>query len=466
MLPKAYDFTYHVFGGNSAGQASGKKGAAILSRMAEQQTVVVNRLGSDRAEMMGYYRFLRNERVEPGLILGAIQSHCKQALMPRHYLCLQDTTELNYAHNNGRRDPFELGLVGNDVDHGLFAHVCLMVDAVELCAVGVGNVELWGRDNDNGQHEKGKSGAGRDKESKRWVDGPNKAKEVLPEGAKLTVVGDREMDKFEVMAQVPDHQTDFLLRSNHNRLLANSQKLYDFFATFEHTGVRRVQLPARKGRPEREASLEIRFGKVAIPRTSGVAADLAKEVEVHWVEAKEADHTVPKGEKRVHWRLLTSHSVETLEEALQMVEWYSARWQIEQLFRTLKSKGLGIEESQLETARALKNLVLIALQTSLHIMQLTYSRSGGSVYSATAIFRQRTLLLLELLNRKYEGKTKKQQNPYTLHSIQWARWVVARMGGWDGYESGSRAGPITIHRGLIKLYTMEEAMEIFVPEDV
>ena len=427
---------------------------------------MINRLGSSNAEKIGINRFVNNGRVEPDSVLEAMQAHTKGVLLPRHYLCIQDTSEANYARNNGRRDPDELGLVGNDVDHGFFAHVCLMVDTVELCPVGIGDVELWGRDNDSGKAEGSKVPAKREKESKRWHEGPDKCKGLLPDGATMTVVGDREMDKYEVMAKVPDGRTHILFRCDHNRVLASGEKLYSLFDRQPVQGEFWVWLQARKGRPAREALLEVKFGKVVIPRTEGVDRELSPEVAMHWVEVREKDSTLPAGGKRVHWRLLTTHAVETLADALQIVKWYQARWEIEQFFRTLKSKGLNVEESQLETQHALRNMLLMAMQAAIQIMQLTYSRSGDSVYSAAIIFDSKTLVYLELIVRKYEGKTQKQRNPYRLHSIPWARWGVARMGGWDGYASQSKAGPITMKRGLQKLYTMIEGIEIMASEDV
>jgi hypothetical protein len=440
-----------------------------LSRMAEHGTCVVNRLGSCRAEKMSMYRFLGNQRVEPGLVVEAMRSHCRSVMKPRHYLCIQDTSEADYTGSNGRRDPDELGPVGNDVNQGLFIHPCMMVDAEEMCAVGFGDIELYIRDSNEKADPKQRKHDGlaaRDKESKRWINGPNKSKGALPEGATMTVLGDREMDMYEAYVQIPDYRTDFLTRSQHNRVLGGGEKFYAFIDRQEARGQIRVGLRARKKRTAREALLEVKFGQVTIPRTTSASRDLPADVTIYWVEVREMDITVPKGEKRVHWRLLTSHIVETLEDALQIVEWYIARWQVEQLFRTLKSKGLNIEESQIETAHALKNLILMTMQTAINIMQLDYSRPGDSVYSAAMIFPPKTMLFLELLVRKYEGKTSKQKNPYDPHTIPWARWVIARMGGWDGYQSGSKAGPITIHRGLIKLGSMMEAVEIFAPEDV
>lgn len=68
--------------------------------------------------------------------------------------------------------------------------------------------------------------------------------------------------------------------------------------------------------------------------------------------------------------------METVEQALQIVQWYAWRWNIEQLFRILKTEGLQIQRSQLESGIALKKLCVMALQTALQIMQLIADRDN------------------------------------------------------------------------------------------
>lgn len=59
-------------------------------------------------------------------------------------------------------------------------------------------------------------------------------------------------------------------------------------------------------------------------------------------------------------------------------------------------------------------------------------------------------MLLSLICKKLEGKTEKQKNPHTKRSMSWAAWILARLGGWNGYCSESPPGPIVMLRGLQK----------------
>ena len=69
-------------------------------------------------------------------------------------------------------------------------------------------------------------------------------------------------------------------------------------------------------------------------------------VAVYVVEVVERAETVAPGEEPIRWCLLTTHRIETLVDALGVVSYYKARWQIEQLFRLLKSESLELESSQ------------------------------------------------------------------------------------------------------------------------
>jgi len=115
----------------------------------------------------------------------------------------------------------------------------------------------------------------------------------------------------------------------------------------------------------------------------------------------------------------------------------------------MKTDGLRLEDSQLETANGLMKLTAIAAKAACVTLQLAKARDGGS-QSATNAFSQTEITVLDALNVTREGKTAKQRNPHARHGLSWASWIIARMGGWSGYPSSRPPGPITMRNGLEK----------------
>ncbi|WP_206744899.1 transposase, partial [Mesorhizobium sp. LCM 4577] len=148
------------------------------------------------------------------------------------------------------------------------------------------------------------------------------------------------------------------------------------------------------------------------------------------------------------WRLLTTHGVQDAAMAWQVVAWYRMRWTIEQFFRTLKQQGLQLEDSQLETAERLMKLTAIAARAACIIMQLVQARDGASAQSAEIAFTPTEIDTLQALVPELEGKTELQKNPHPPKSLAWAAWIIAKLGGWDGYPKSKPPGPITFRHGL------------------
>ena len=116
----------------------------------------------------------------------------------------------------------------------------------------------------------------------------------------------------------------------------------------------------RKERIAREAFLAVRIAKVHIQRPANLSAqDYPPSICLYAVEAKEINP--PTGQKPIHWRLLTTHEVVCLEQALQVIQWYCWRWRIEQLFATIKRAGLNLEATQLESVEAIQRLTVLDL---------------------------------------------------------------------------------------------------------
>ncbi|HWF94429.1 MAG TPA: hypothetical protein VG291_05670, partial [Xanthobacteraceae bacterium] len=51
--------------------------------------------------------------------------------------------------------------------------------------------------------------------------------------------------------------------------------------------------------------------------------------------------------------------------------------------------------------------------------------------------------VLDKLDAEFRGATALQRNPHRKKSLKWAGWIIARLGGWDGYPSSKPPGPIT-----------------------
>lgn len=415
--------------------------------MVSKQTVCLRELAGSRAREVRFGRWLANHKVTPEvLIANACARTGAIAAERRHVLAIHDTTELNQQAHARRISG--LGTVGNGSDIGMFLHPLLVVDASDGACLGLAHIHHWIRT--------GKASPDyrklpiEEKESYRWLEVAQAGKKCLSKAAMVTIIADRESDIYEEWARVPDERTHLLTRACRDRSLATGDKLYARIAAQPAQGTHRFAVPARPGkRSAHQATLEVRFGRVTILRPASCSDKKApKQIEVSFVEAKELPGSVVGNETPIHWCLLTTHRIACLADALQCVDWYRQRWHIEQLFRTLKKQGLDLESSQVETAAGLTKLACLALQAAVRTMQLTLARDGHSAAQAADVFDADEIEILQRILPTLEGKTEKQKNPHRSDSLAQVAWIIARLGGWKGYASEAKPGPITMLRGL------------------
>jgi hypothetical protein len=363
----------------------------------------------------------------------------------RHILAIQDTSEINYEAKRERKHG--LGTVGNGSDAGLFVHPLLMIDAETTHCLGLADVQVWRRFKTKAKDYKKQPIE--EKESYRWLRGPHRAKWGLSTAAMVTVIDDREGDIYEKWARLPKHGFHLLSRACHDRTVASGGTLFTTIAAFPEQHRFTLDLPARPGkRQHRKARLRVRFGKVCICRPKSCSDPKAPaEIELSAIEVSEIDP--PPGEQPITWRLLSTHDVETVEQALRLIDWYRQRWHIEQLFRTVKSQGLDIEGSDIVEGDVLEKLAIIALIAACQTMQLALAfASPHDTQPASHVFNNREIQVLEALQGRLQGRTEKQRNPHQYGTLRWAAWSIARLGGWTGYQSDKSTGPITMRDGL------------------
>lgn len=422
-------------------------------------SVCLRRLGEGkRRQEVGFGRFLANPKVTVDRLIAGWSDQTAAACAGRHVLAIQDTSEISFHTTSKRRRGLgEIGKGGRP--RGLLLHAMLALDAETGTCLGLAGGQIWNRSGrvKNDRHERRPEA----KESHRWVATAEQAKEALAASAKVTVVADRESDIFAVWAQLPAPDFHLIVRVMQDRWLAGGGgKLYQAVAACRFSATRIVDLPERDGaRAARSATLSLRFGPVqlAAPKNSK-EPDWPAAVLLNCIEVIEQDP--PEGAEPVHWRLLTTHPLPDAKAAWQIVDWYKMRWVIEQFWRLLKRQGLKLEDSQIETAERLLKLTAIATKAAVLTLQLLQARDGRSHEPAQTAFGPNELALLDRLAVKYKARTALQQNPHPYASLAWAAWLIARLGGWDGYPSSKPPGPITFKHGIEQFHAMTNALAL------
>ncbi len=157
-------------------------------------------------------------------------------------------------------------------------------------------------------------------------------------------------------------------------------------------------------------------------------------------------------EQPIHWRLTTSHPIENLENAKEVILWYTKRWNIEQVFRLLKKQGLDLTESLAHKYETLSRLAVVGLIAAVRVLQLVTARDNPDNSPASIAFSNEEIKILEALSPTLEGRTEIQKNPHPKKTLAFSVWVIARLGGWKSYSKSERPpGPITFFNGLKRL---------------
>jgi hypothetical protein len=439
-----------------------KKGAALLERMVHAGTVCLRRLAGGRRQCeVQFNRFLANPKVTVERLVAGWGEPTAAAAVGRHILAIQDTSEINFRTPRGRTRG--LGEIGKGIGRGVLLHAMVAIDADSEACLGLVAGDIWTRQGRiSVPHKKRPL---EQKESRRWVETAAAAKNVLASAATVTMVADREADLYALWALVPrpgpgpGPGVHVLGRVHHDRSLVGGGTLATVAQQWPLADTSCITLRERQDRPEREARVELRFGTLTIARPRDADAGLPAQIELSLIELSEPDPPPPiksvgcrpTGAEPVKWRLLTTHAVPNVAAAWQIVAWYRARWIIEQLFRLLKKQGLRLEDSQVETAERLLKLVVIATHAAALTLQLLQARDGRSAEPASVALTDDELGTLDALQPGYAGNTPLQKNPHPHRSLAWAAWLIARLGGWDGYPSSRPPGPITFKNGIDKL---------------
>lgn len=441
-----------------------RRGKDLFDRLSLQPSSTIRQISDSRAEQKAYYRFLNNDRIEENTLVEEASNRMKGLCKGRDLLCIQDTSEINLGNQKGRLKP-DSGLGGSDnaqTAHCFKLHPGLVLDASSLSPLGYSHIKVFHRPEKmpDRMERKYKSQPIEEKESYKWLEVAQKSKAVLKEAASVTFIEDREGDIYEQFALIPDQRHHLLIRSRTTRKLANGNGLYEEVNARPIAGSYTVSIPtdSRKNQYKRKVRIDLRFAPCSIKRPAKLNnKGYPEAIALNCISVKQASGS----KNAIDWKLLTTHRVENYQDALSMVEWYSARWYIEQLFRLLKKQGFGIEQTELGSGWAIRKSTIIQMVALLKILQMNiaYAQPEGG-QPIEEVFDGHQIKVLHLMNKKLQGKTEKSKNTNDPGRTKWAAWVVGRLGGWKGYSSLGPPGVITLKRGLDRLGYIIEGINL------
>lgn len=446
----------------------------IAERFNTKPTMSIPAATNGRAEMEAAYRFFDNPKVTPEAI---VQPHIAATYQRIHQtdvvLLVQDTTELDLTRPT--QQVAGAGPIECVSRSGIFYHplVAFTADGLPLGTVWS---KSWAREDIETEltaEEKRKRRQKtpiEEKESIRWLEGFRAAREVAdncPE-TECICVADSEADIYELFSEprTTDHsrQLHLLVRACQDRALSNRDGhlleavrktacLYD--CSVDVSGrVPKTSTENRKRRKRRDARIaevEIRATTVTLRPPSRHDRRLP-EVTLNLVLVEESNP--PVGTEPIQWLLITTLSIETVEHAKWIVNYYCIRWQIEVYFRTLKS-GCRVESRYFERLGRLLNSLAVYSIVAWKVLYLCRLSRECPDLDCEAVFTPSEWRPVYMALRQKEP-------PKTPPRLNQMIRMIASLGGYVDRKS-TQPGTQTLWLGLQRLHDLSTAWLTFGP---
>lgn len=429
------------------------RATSLLKNLVNTRKSSISKLSDAPSEQKAFYRLLENTKFSEDLIKEKSFSKTNVNCKNRHVLAVNDTVDFNLEGQKGRVDLDNGFGLSSNTTMGFKLHSSLVLDAKSLFPLGFSSIDIWNRPFEvkEGNYSLAKI---EDKESFKWIKAINDSTINLESAASITFIADREADIYDVLAKPRAEKIHFVLRSKSNRKINNATTnlhtyLSEIKPKFSYTS--KIEGDARKKSTSREALLEVKYESILLEKPDSCNDKTLKQTTpINVIEVSEKTNSKTK----IHWLLYTTHKVTNEYEATQIIEWYRARWNIEQIHRLLKTEGLEIEKTQLEKASSIKKMIILSLSATLRVMQLNIAYNKEVNQDINIVFDNEEQLFLDVLKDTLEGKTEKLKNPFNKNDLRWSTWIIARLGSWKGFKSQRPPGVITIQKGLVKFYNM------------
>lgn len=328
---------------------------------------------------------------------GHVDKTVKRCVEAGMVLALEDTTDVNY---NSHKSKQGMGLLGGQfVVKGINIHSVLCVSTAGE-PLGLIGQHIWAPVPSKSKADGVSMSklAIEEKESMKWIRLMRDVNQSFEaQSLKVLVVADREADFYEHFSEPRRANVELLVRGSHlDRRIefeGHQCQTRDLPKLSEVKGCYKLTVSKQQGREKREAKITVRYGQLSYPPTRDKTGG---SIKLWFVHAEEIGYN---GKDKIEWYLYTTIPIETLEQAFELIAFYSKRWIIERFHYVLKT-GLQIERIQIDTFERLKNALHLYGIVGWRILWLNYIGKAKPESKAEPMFDKPQIEVLEAVNQK------------------------------------------------------------------
>lgn len=415
--------------------------------------------GVVRGQTKAIYRFVANPRITPTKLQLLEQDRLYQnwdSQRPRILYHLQDTTDLNYSkHWQG----YQFGCLSDIKQKGMYLHTSLLLDETRS-VTGVLAQDFLDRSEWTIGSSRKLAGLQSKlpvevKESYRWVDHFEQFQTLI---APMTeTIGysicDAEGDFYELLAARQSENTHLIVRTQHDHRLKEG-RLLNYLNTQTSLGSAWLEVTLEDKHTKRPVELEIRCCRVTVllpenlaapticPQTALKRRETMPFLTLYAVQAQEIN--VPEGCEAISWTLLTTVPVQDYWDALDILQKYTYRWQIEIFYLVLK-EGCKVEELKLQTPQKIQNAVVLYSLVAARVVRLRSltEKAPQLPIEITGFTKQDYAILVLFAQLHYKARIAPVPEPTVQDGIA----IIALMGGGNPKKVGIRQ----LWKGLTKV---------------
>ena len=426
----------------------------IACRLAENKGSSLARLFDGWYDTKATYNLLKLNVMTPNNIQSSHRKLTTENMLnwPNDVLAIEDSSELEWNNHQAIDGLGPIGS-GRKSDQGFILHSTLAVGVVnkgEDCffkILGLPFQQYYVRPPKR-EKKKARSDTNEPLETDLWREVIKQ--KAIPADIKIIRVCDRAADIYEVMQETIEYGCKHIIRLKHDRQVIESQeeKVKLLMQQTPSFGETSIEKRGREGTKKRKIILQLNWQKLSLKapaRPGFYAGDLPalKETVVHvW-------GTDPETSKLMEWFLYTDLPVNSLQDAIKIVQYYACRWMIEDYHKAIKT-GMRAENLQLESAHALFAAIAIMSVVALRLIDLREAlrTNPDNPASQSGLDEFELKVLGAYLNRE-------------LKTVGCVALAIGRLGGHQNRRSDGMPGLLTLWLGMSRLINILEGARLY-----